>query len=107
MVRLGRIVVGAGASKNNTNTTGTPFAIPGTTQAIYILGSAAGNYTSVADGGTVASPSSLAAVSTDFPLTANQAFGENCGGTPSGGYTRTVAVYSAAGGNFDVFAVLS
>lgn len=107
MIRLGRIVVGAAASKNNTNTTGTPFAIPSTTRGIYIRGSADGFYVSKPDGGTVAAPSSLTATTTDFPLTSGIAFGENLGASGGGGQNWTVAVYSTAGGNFDVYAVTS
>ena len=106
MVHLGRIVVGAAASKNNTNTTGTPFNIPATTRAIWIRPSADGFYTSKPDGGTVAVPSSLAATVTDFPLVATFAFEEVLGASGGGGTTYTVAVYSTAGGNFDVYGVV-
>lgn len=93
------ITVPAGESKNNTNTA-TPFVIPATTGAIYLLAGTDGiRYRSRPD---AASPSSVAATSTDFPLKGGQAFGESFGASYGGGAARVVACWNTTGGSIDV-----
>ena len=109
MIRLGRIVIAAGVSKNNTNTV-TPFNIPATTRGLYLLASGDGlRYRSAPDPaaaptGGVPGTSTFAATATDFPLTGSIAFGEVTG--PPGA-PLVVAAWNTTGGslNLDVFAV--
>ena len=101
MIRLGRIVIAAGVSKNNTNTA-TPFVIPASTRGIYLLASGDGlRYVSKPD---PAATSTVAAAATDFPLTGSQAFGETTGPL---GAPLVVAAWNTTGGslNLDVYAV--
>ncbi len=105
MIHIGDIVIGAGASKNNTNTTGTPFAIAQTAKGLYYLTQSAGvtfrSQAAAGAGPSPATPSSLAATAADFPLASGQAFGEVfTAGAPivlacynSGGSSATVSVY--------------
>lgn len=97
MIRLGRITIAAGVSKNNTNTVA-PFVIPQRTRGLYLLASADGlRYTSATD---ATRPSTLVAVATDFPLYASSAFGEttiNMSGGP-----LVVAAYNSTGGSIDL-----
>ena len=109
---LGRITVGAGESKNNTNTTGTPFTLVADLTAISIFPSADGYVLIRPEGKTVANPSTLAATdptafseTSGWPLKAGSGIQFSLRG--GGSNTWTVAVYSAAGGNFDVYATLS
>jgi len=112
MIRLGRIVIAAGVSKNNTNTVA-PFNIPATTRGLYLLASGDGlRYVSKPDSAatpatntpTVPGTSAVAAAATDFPLTGSIAFGEVTG--PPGA-PLVVAAWNTTGGslNLDVFAV--
>jgi len=99
MIRLGRITIPAGESKNNTSTA-TPFEIPATTSCIYLRASANGiRYRSRPDG---ADPSTVAADADDFPLTAGIAFPENLGGTACGGSPFVVACWNTSGASVDV-----
>lgn len=102
MIRLGRITIPAGVSKNNTDTA-VPFEIPQRTRGLYLLASADGlRYKSATDS---VSPSTLTAAATDFPLYGSSAFGEttiNMNGGP-----LVVAAYNTTGGQLtlDVYAV--
>lgn len=112
MKLIGKIIVGAAASKNNQNTTGTPFLIPVGTQVVYALTAATDvRYRSGPDTGMLSVPSTLAATTTDFPLTSGQAFPENVQafvGAPQFGVTTTTwvfAFYSAGGATVYLYGV--
>ncbi len=111
MKHLGDVIVGAAASKNNTDTTGTPFIIPPGTQIVYYRTTATdvtvrSDYTA----GTLSVPSTLAATSADFPLVGGStpvAFAESVAPIRGGGETWTTAFYSAGGATVSVFGTAS
>ncbi len=110
MRHLGTVIVGAAASKNNTNTTGTPFLVPVGAQIVYVRTTATDvHYHSGPEAAALSAPSTTAATATDFPLVSGQAFPENVQSfmnAPQFGVVNTTMVfafYSAGGAEVSLY----